>query len=457
MVSVVVTETLELNRITVEADDAVTSVTVTDATDYDRVAVAQSGEAITVQLSTTAAGVTSVNGLTGVVTLTTGNINEGTNLYYTSSRANSDFDSRLATKTTTNLAEGSNLYYTTARANSDFDTRLATKSTSNIAEGSNLYYTTARSNTDFDSRLATKTTSNLTEGTNKYYTDARVGTYLTTNNYATESYVSTAISNLVDSAPTTLNTLNELAAALGDDPNFATTVTTSLGNKLNTADFNSTFDTRLATKTTDNLTEGSTNLYYSDSYVDQWLNAGNNSVQLGQTSIAGTLTVNPVAAQAFFYIPVTYFGDTGLGGEQGIQINTSAGIGFIVLGADGRLHWNSSGIDASVTDRFDLPLTVNKTATASTTSTTSIDTWSSLRYRAAKYLITAKNSTNYSVTELLVLNTGTGVDHIEYSVLNSNASLATYSLSLAANTVTLSATAVNNNTEFKFTRTMVEL
>jgi hypothetical protein len=49
--------------------------------------------------------------------------------------------------------------------------------------------------------------------------------------YATESYVTTAVSNLVDSAPSTLNTLNELAAALGDDASFATTVSTSLGNK----------------------------------------------------------------------------------------------------------------------------------------------------------------------------------------------------------------------------------
>jgi hypothetical protein len=50
--------------------------------------------------------------------------------------------------------------------------------------------------------------------------------------YATETYVGTQISNLVDSSPSTLNTLNELAAALGDDPNFATTVSTSIGTKL---------------------------------------------------------------------------------------------------------------------------------------------------------------------------------------------------------------------------------
>lgn len=44
-----------------------------------------------------------------------------------------------------------------------------------------------------------------------------------------------AAAALVDSSPSTLDTLNELAAALGDDPNFATTVTTALGTKATTA------------------------------------------------------------------------------------------------------------------------------------------------------------------------------------------------------------------------------
>ena len=76
-------------------------------------------------------------------------------------------------------------------------------------------------------------TDNLSEGSsNLYYTDARVNSFLTTNSYATQSFVNTAISNLVDSAPSTLDTLNELAAALGDDANFSTTTATSLGNRL---------------------------------------------------------------------------------------------------------------------------------------------------------------------------------------------------------------------------------
>tara|TARA_B100000575_G_scaffold11294_1_gene8287 strand:- start:3093 stop:8684 length:5592 start_codon:yes stop_codon:yes gene_type:complete len=49
---------------------------------------------------------------------------------------------------------------------------------------------------------------------------------------ATTAYTDTAISNLVDSSPSALNTLNELAAALGDDANFSTTVTNSLATKL---------------------------------------------------------------------------------------------------------------------------------------------------------------------------------------------------------------------------------
>ena len=48
-------------------------------------------------------------------------------------------------------------------------------------------------------------------------------------------YCDTAIANLVDSAPATLDTLNELAAALGDDPNYATTTATLIGGKASLA------------------------------------------------------------------------------------------------------------------------------------------------------------------------------------------------------------------------------
>jgi hypothetical protein len=65
----------------------------------------------------------------------------------------------------------------------------------------------------------------------KYDGDSWIGGSVDLTGYATETYVSTAISNLVDTAPSTLDTLNELAAALGDDANYASTITTALGTK----------------------------------------------------------------------------------------------------------------------------------------------------------------------------------------------------------------------------------
>ena len=245
-------------------NDKINSAAVTGTTTKTLTLTQQDGGTITASWTDdNTDAVTSVFGRTGAVVAVSGDyttalVTEVTNLYYTDARARAAISvtgsgsynsatgvitvtggvtsvntlTGAVTLTTTNIGEGTNLYYTTARANSDFDTRLATKSTTNLAEGTNLYYTTARANSDFDTRLATKSTTNLAEGTNLYYTDTRVGTYLTGNSYATQSYVSTQINNLVSGAPGLLDTLDELAAALGDDPNFATTVTTALGNRL---------------------------------------------------------------------------------------------------------------------------------------------------------------------------------------------------------------------------------
>lgn len=50
--------------------------------------------------------------------------------------------------------------------------------------------------------------------------------------FATTTYVDTSVAGLVDSAPETLDTLNELSAALGNNPNFATTVANQIGTKV---------------------------------------------------------------------------------------------------------------------------------------------------------------------------------------------------------------------------------
>jgi hypothetical protein len=70
---------------------------------------------------------------------------------------------------------------------------------------------------------------------------------------ATKLYVDTSIADLANSAPTTLNTLNELAAALGDDANFSTTITNSIASKLTSANVAVTVGASSITTTQDDV------------------------------------------------------------------------------------------------------------------------------------------------------------------------------------------------------------
>jgi hypothetical protein len=89
-----------------------------------------------------------------------------------------------------------------------------------------------------DGVASTLTSKTITSGT--LGSDLAAGTYKITGlgtpssntDAATKAYVDTTVAAVVASAPGTLDTLDELAAALGDDPNFATTVATSIGGKV---------------------------------------------------------------------------------------------------------------------------------------------------------------------------------------------------------------------------------
>ena len=65
------------------------------------------------------------------------------------------------------------------------------------------------------------------------FTYATYGQDQNTSRVATMRYVRTAISDLIDSSPAALDTLDELAAALNDDANFSTTINTALTNRVN--------------------------------------------------------------------------------------------------------------------------------------------------------------------------------------------------------------------------------
>jgi hypothetical protein len=116
-------------------------------------------------------------------------------------------------------------------------TKLGISSTVSATEIGYVDGVTSAIQTQIDSKLATATASSTyaplaspaLTGTPTAPT-ATAGT--STTQVATTAFVGTAVSNLVASAPAALDTLNELATALGNDAAFSTTVTNSIATKL---------------------------------------------------------------------------------------------------------------------------------------------------------------------------------------------------------------------------------
>ena len=96
---------------------------------------------------------------------------------------------------------------------------------------------------------------------------------------ATTAYTDTAVSNLVDSAPGALNTLNELAAAMGDDANFSTTVTNSIATKMPLAggEFTGNITCENITPDADSSRNlGTNSVRFATIYADSFVGSGAN-------------------------------------------------------------------------------------------------------------------------------------------------------------------------------------
>jgi len=103
-------------------------------------------------------------------------------------------------------------------------------------------------------------------GTNKI---TGLDTPTNTADAATKGYVDTAVANLIDTAPGTLDTLNELAAALGDDPNFAATTAASIATKVSLAGDTMTGDLVMGSnKVTSSATPATDDTLTRKGYVD---------------------------------------------------------------------------------------------------------------------------------------------------------------------------------------------
>lgn len=121
-----------------------------------------------------------------------------------------------------------------------------------------------------------------------------------TTQIATTAFVSTAVSNLVAGAGAALDTLNELANALGNDANFATTISTSLGEKLVKA--NNLSDLTSAATARTNLGLGTMAVEAAADYLTK---AGNLSGLASVSTARTNLGLGSIATQAASNVAIT--------------------------------------------------------------------------------------------------------------------------------------------------------
>jgi len=204
------------------------------------------------------------NKLTASVTLsafTTSNLSEGTRLYYTNARA----DARIALANLTDLTD------VDATTNADTNKFLKYNGTNFVWSTVPAAYTSTNFNTDF----AAKDTDDLNEGTtNLYYTNTRTDARIALANLVDLSDVS------ISSTPNNGQVLkwNSLTGYWEAGTDTALTIGTGVGQAMagNTVLYSTTdFNTDFNTKTTDNLSEGSTNKYATNSNIRVAISAVN--------------------------------------------------------------------------------------------------------------------------------------------------------------------------------------
>jgi hypothetical protein len=394
------------------------------------------------------------------------------------------------------LSEGSsNLYFTNARAKAASADLLTNATLTNITitgSGSGLTITAENGVDDSD-------TDDLSEGTtNLYFTNARAqaalaGSYdlagaaanalADAQDYA-EEYADNAVAALANSAPALLDTLNELAAAIGDDENFATTVANLVATKQNTLTEGTGIDitgntisvdtVTIATVQyvdeveTDDVTEGSTNLYFTNARAQAAV-AGDissaidaidtDAIEEGSTNLYYT-NARSKAAAADLLTNATLSNITITGSGAGLTITAENGVGDsdtddLTEGTSNLYFSNARAVSAleAVVPNFtsvevnSVALQVAAQLSAPTAGMHVAHGFLKANYRSAEYLVKVAYGSHTEISKvLLTLDTSDNIAITEYAIVGTNGSASTISAGISGGTtVELRVTTANNS------------
>lgn len=152
--------------------------------------------------------------------------------------------------------------------------------------------------------------------------------YATVSEPAVQTLIDTAIANIVDGAPDLLNTLNELAAAVGDDADFIATIQASVDAKVAKAGDTMTGDLTLAQDPTENLQAA------TKQYVDSGVSTANVYTDTRETAITSAYqsyadTAESDAVTAASNYTDNVIGDNTIDGTEGntVAARIAAGSG----------------------------------------------------------------------------------------------------------------------------------
>jgi len=277
------------------------------------------------------------------------------------------------------------------------DITLAPFTTADLTENTNLYYTQGRVDSDFDARLSTKTTDNLTEGSNLYYTTSRFDSDLgvkTTDN-VTEGSTNLYYTTLRFDSDFNNNTTDHLSEGAANlyytdarfDTRLSSKTTTDVAEGVNLYYTDARFDSAFGGKTTNSLSEGNTNLYFTEARA-------RNSLGLQQNGGDGSLT---------------YDSDTGRFTFIGVSATESrahfvGGTGLTYDSASGVFSITNSGVtNGTYGSTTAIPVfTVNAQGQIDSAGTVSIDAVSSITFDSVGGNLTIAttdgNSYNTTVT-----------------------------------------------------------